>query len=495
MTAPHGAADAAEQTVRPGRPDRAAAAVLGVACSTILLDALDLSITQVALPTLGESLELSASALPWVANAYVLTYGGLLLVGGRLSDRVGARRMLLTGLLVFGAMSTVAGLAPSGPVLLVARAVQGVGAAMTVPAGVALIARTYAEGPPRNRALGVFAAFASAGFSLGLVLGGVLTDTVGWRWIFLVKVPIVVAVVAVLLARVPRDRGGADVPLGAVPASCVTAAVLLSVFALTRAGEAGATDGLVLATAGLALLALTAFVLLERRSDAPLVPVRLLRNATSRAAQLASLTVLAAPFGYAFLTSGYLHEVGGYSAIRTGLAMLPGAALSAVVSRWLAPALIARWGLRVTGSSSLLVVAAGLALLARSGSASSYVGVILPSVVLCFGLGMGLAYPVFNAAALVGVEEVDQGIAAGLQNTSLQLGGGVGLAVAGVAATAALTGGDADGWTSAIRTGALACAALPAAGALMALALPGRRRPQHPDQAETTDERGEELPR
>jgi MFS family permease len=273
---------------------------LAAVSAAILLDALDLSITQVALPSIQGDLKLSTAALQWVANASVLTYGGFLLLGGRAADLLGRRRVFVAGLATFGAMSLACGLAPSSVPLVVARGLQGVGAALTVPAAVSIIATTFAEGQERNRALGVFAASASAGFSVGLVLGGVLTDALSWRWIFLVKVPVVALVVLLSLrvvaeGRTPSARRSYDVA-GALMS---VGGLLLLVFVITQLARRTVAAGVLVAAGLVAAALLVGFVLNERRASDPLLPLDIFRLRTLRVSDLASLTVLAAPFGFA----------------------------------------------------------------------------------------------------------------------------------------------------------------------------------------------------
>ena len=442
---------------------------LFVVSAAILFDALDLSITQVALPSIKRDLDLGVAVLAWVPNAYVLTYGGLLLLGGRAADLIGRRRVFVTGLALFTAMSLVCGIAPGGGVLIAARGLQGIGAALTVPASVSIIATTFVEGPERNRALGVFGACASAGFAVGLVLGGVLTDALDWRWIFLVKVP-AVAAIALVAARVldpglPPDgaRRSYDLP-GAVTSA---GGLVLGVFVITQVAERTIAPGALAAIAAIAIALLLAFVAWERRDRDPLLPLDFFALRTPRAAALASLTVLAAPFGLAYVATLFLQDVQGYSALQTGLALLPGAALSAVVSRGLAPAVIDRFGLRVTGVAAMLVVAVGFALLLMIEPGISYAHAMLPAHVICLGLGMGIAYPVFTVAAVTGVDDERQGLAAGIQSTALQVGGGVGLAVVS-AVVAARSAAGAD-QVDALRAGVLAGATLPLIGSLVAL--------------------------
>jgi EmrB/QacA subfamily drug resistance transporter len=462
---------AGEQTIGSVNVSRATterpSLVLAVLSAAILLDALDLSITQVALPSVQRELALSAGVLPWVATGYALTYGGFLLLGGRAADLYGRRAVCLGGLLVFGVMSLAAGLAPNAGLLIAARAVQGIGAALTVPAAVSIITTGFAEGAERNRALGVFAASASAGFSVGLVLGGVLTDLLGWRWIFLVKVPIVaLVVVAALLALPPGTAGRTDRrPVDVTGAVCGTGGLLVLV--VTQAAEPTLTPALLVAAAVVAVLLLAGFVVVERRSADPLLPFTLFRNRTVRTADLASLTVLAAPFGFSYVATLYLQDVLRYGPLVSGLALLPGAVLSIVVSRWVAPACVNRFGLRVAGVTGLLLVAAGFALLLRLGPETGYGTGLLPAVVVCFGLGMGVAYPVFTIAAVSGVDDGAQGLAAGVQSTALQVGGGLGLALVSGAVAVALGSGEGPATVEAWRVGAAVGTGLPLLGAMV----------------------------
>jgi MFS family permease len=439
----------------------------------VLLDALDLSITQVALPSIRDALHVTPAVLPWVANAYVLTYGGLLMLGGRIVDLIGRRRAFLSGNLLFAAGSLGSGLATSPAVLIGCRAVQGIGAALTMPAAVAILAGSYPQGPDRDRAMGVFAAFGASGFSVGLILGGVLTSTLGWQWIFLIKVPVVAVVAIGALAVVAREnsadagRRSFDVT-GAITGA---AGPLLIAFAVTAAAAADRSIPLITGAAVAGLIILAAFVLRERAARDPLVPLSLFGNRTARAGDLASLTVLAAPFGFAFVTTAYLQSVSGYSPLRTGLALLPGAVVSALVSRYGAPLALRLVGLRVAGALSLAIVAAGFALLAQISVSPSYLAVVLPASLISLGLGVGVAYPAFTVAAVADVPAGQQGVAAGVQSAALQIGGGLGFAVVS-AVVGSISGRTRSDLVSDLRLGALAGCALPVAGALLALMLP-----------------------
>ncbi len=447
--------------------------ILLVVSAAILFDALDLSITQVALPSIQADLDVSAATLQWVANAYVLTYGGLLLLGGRAADLLGRRRVFVAGLVIFAVMSLVCGLAPSTGVLVVARGLQGIGAAMTVPAAVSIIAATFAEGAERNRALGIFGACASAGFSVGLVAGGVLTDVAGWRWIFLAKVPFVLAAALLAWRVVPESRDTAPEVSGydLRGAALAAAGLLLAVLVITQLAAPAVEPAVLVALAAVAVGCLTAFVANERRVDDPLLPLAIFRIRTLRYADIASLTVLAAPFGLSYVVTLYLQRVGGASPLETGLQLLPGAALTVIVSRYVAPAVVGRFGLRAACGGGLLVVAVGFAGLLRLDVGSAYASVILPSSIVAFGLGMGVAYAAFTIAGVAGVDEPEQGLAAGIQNTALQLGGGIGLALVSAVIAARLPARPSpEDYVAALRGGVAVGAAVPLLGAAVAFA-------------------------
>ena len=378
--------------------------LLVVVCASIFFDALDLSITQIALPSIQHDLGVDAVVLPWVAAAYVVTYGGALLLGGRLTDVLGARPVLLAGLAVFAAASLACGLSPDVAWLITARAVQGVGAALTVPAAVAVLAGAFPDGPARTRAFAAFAVAASSGFSAGLVLGGVLTDGLSWRWIFLAKVPVVAAVLVTAAIVVPRRTSTTRRGLDLMGATAITAASVLVVLGITLAGTPAANLLTVGAPVAVAAVLLAAFLLAERRRHDPLLPPRLLRRRRAMVSDAAALTVLAAPFGVSYLVTVYHQDVLGRSPWTTALVLLPGAVLSAVVGQFLAARLLDRFGLPVVYPGALLVVAAGNALLfAMTPTTATWVTVV--ATVVSFGLGMGIAYP---AATLGGIVEVDE---------------------------------------------------------------------------------------
>jgi MFS family permease len=452
---------------------RRAGLLLAVVSAVIFFDALDLSITQIALPAIQVSLQVATNTLPWVAAAYVVTYGGFLLFGGRANDLLGSRRVFLTGLAVFGVASLVCGLAGSAVVLIAARAVQGVGAALTVPAAIAVLAAAFTEERARTRAFGVFAAAAASGFSAGLVFGGLITSGLSWQWIFLTKVPAVALTLAFALVALPADRpvrrGGYDLA-GAVTVTLGAGALM---YGVTLAGTPGA-DPLAVAgslVGGIALLAV--FFGVERASATPLLPLRVLRLRTLRAADAAALTVLAAPFGVSYVATLYQQSILQRPAWQTALTLLPGAVASALVSRYLAPPLLHRLGLRTVYAAAMLVVAVGDGLLVAL-TPDTVTWLVIAGTLLSFGLGMGLAYPAATLGGVQGVEPADQGTAAGLNNTALQLGGGLGLAIVATAVTAGLHGGAPDAVApeiglQAARWGAVAATVLPLIGAMMVL--------------------------
>jgi MFS family permease len=447
--------------------------LLAVVSATILFDALDLSITQIALPSIQASLRVATSTLPWVAAGYVVTYGGFLLLGGRASDLLGARRVFLAGLATFGAASLACGCAGDAAVLIAARAVQGIGAALTVPAAITILATAFTEERARTRAFGVFAAAAASGFSAGLVLGGLLTSGLSWRWIFLAKVPAVALVLLAALRAVPASRrrtGGRYDLAGAVTG---TGGAVLLTYGVTRAGAADAsTADITLPIVG-AVALLAVFVLVERRGRAPLLPAGLLRVRGLAAADAAALTVLAAPFGVSFVVTVYLQDVLHRSPWHTALTLLPGAMLCAVVARYLAPPLLNHLGLRAVYGGGLVVVAAGDAVLVALG-ASNWSWLVVTATLVSFGIGMGLAYPAATVGGVRGVAPQDQGAAAGLNNTALQVGGAIGLAVVATAVNIGLGGRSpaevgAAAAQDAARYGALAATVLPLLGAAVVL--------------------------
>jgi EmrB/QacA subfamily drug resistance transporter len=442
---------------------------LVVLAASQLMVVLDGSIVNVALPSLGADLGLDGSGLAWVVNAYTLAFGGLLLLGGRLSDYLGRRRIFSAGVAVFTAASLLGGLAPTSEVLLAARALQGVGAALISPAALALVTSTFAEGRERNIALGVWGAVAGSGAALGSLLGGVLTETLSWRWTMFVNIPVGVAVLIALPALVAKSRttrrSGYDLP-GALT---VTAGLAALVYGAVHAGEAGWLAPSTIAALAAALVLLTGFVVLELRGRAPLMPLTIFRAGQVGVANLLALLVGAALFSMFFFQSLYVQQVLGLSALATGLGYLPGAA-AIIATSAMAARLVDRFGVRAVIATGLLVVAAGLLWYSGIDADGTYlIDVLGPSLII--GVGLGLTFVPLTVAGVTGVTAQDAGLASGLINTTQQIGGALGLAALAAVASATTTGTGATGATAGYAAALLAGAGLALLGALLALAL------------------------
>jgi EmrB/QacA subfamily drug resistance transporter len=413
---------------------------LGLALTVIaaaqLMVVLDATIVTVAQPHIQHALGFSGSGLEWVTNAYALTLGGLLLLGGRVGDLLGRRRMLVAGLLLFSAASLAGGFATSQAWLLTARAVQGVGGAIVAPTALALIAATFPAGPPRNRAMGVYAAMSGAGGAVGLLAGGLLVTYASWRWVLFVNVPIGIAVMLAALVALPaaaRRPGRLDLP-GAVTGTGGVAALIygLSSAAASPDGTSHWGDAKVVTalTAGAVLLAL--FALIETRSPHALLPGRLLRQRDRLGANLIMLGVGTAVFGVFFFINYFVQNVWGYSALKTGLAFLPltGVLLAASAA---AAALVPRIGARPLLLAGGAASAGGLYWLSRLTEHGTFAsGLLGPSLVT--GAGLGLLFVPLPLVALARVDEADSGVAASLLNAGRQVGGSIGLAVLGTVA-------------------------------------------------------------
>jgi len=423
----------------PAGFDRRAWITLLVLCGVLFLDGLDVSMVGVALPSIDADLGLSTSTLQWVVSGYVLGYGGLLLLGGRTADLLGRRRVLLVALTVFAFASLLGALVHSGPLLIAARFVKGAAAAFTAPAGLSIITTTFAEGPMRNRALGIYTATGASGFSLGLVLGGILT-TAGWRWTFLLPVPIALILLVtawrVIRPDPPQAREGRFDLTGA---AAVTGAMLALVFGIAGAPDAGWTSPQTLVALAVAVVLGTAFVAIEQRVAHPLVRLGILRSPVIAGANLAGMAVFACYFGFQFMVTLYMQELLGWSALETALAFLPAGLLVAFGAPRMGP-LATRFGTAPLITGGLLSFVVGYALFLPIDASPVYPFAILPTMLL-LGLGFALTYPAVNMAATTGVADHEQGLASGLVNTSFQLGGAVGLAIV----TAVITSGTTDG--------------------------------------------------
>jgi EmrB/QacA subfamily drug resistance transporter len=427
-----------------------ALAVLALAQFLVILDA---SIVNIALPVIGTQLHLDTATLAWVITAYVLPFGGLLLLGGRLADRYGHRRLFLIGTAGFIAASALAGFSISGEMLLAARALQGLSAAVLAPAALALLTQLFPVAKDRTKALGVWGGVAGIGAVAGVLLGGVLTAAFGWQSVFFVNVPIGAIVLIAIPFLITRDPATRPAKLDLPGAATVTTALVSAVGALSAFEQVGLGHPLTLGLIALALLAGAAFVLIERRAAEPLLPLTIFRNRALTAGNIVALLVGGAMVAMFFALSVFLQAVVGYDALTTGISQLPVAG-SIVLVAGLVPTLVARLGAKATLIGSLIVLAAGLVWLSAAPSDASYL-VHLLGPGLLIGVGIGGALVTATQFAVDGVEGGDSGVAGGLINTSQQIGAALGLAVlssiavsrtttlatAGVPAADALTGG------------------------------------------------------
>jgi MFS family permease len=408
--------------------DRRAWGALLVLCGALFLDALDVSMVGVALPSIREDLGLSTGSLQWIVSAYVLGYGGFLLLGGRAADLLGRRRVFLIALAVFMVASALGGLTDDGTLLIATRFLKGIAAGFTAPAGLSIITTTFAEGPARNKALSIYTATGATGFSLGLVFGGLLTE-VDWRLVFFFPVVVAAAILAAGIRLIPRDepqtteRRAFDVA-GAIT---VTATMLLLVFTVVQAPDAGWASVRTIGSLGVTAALLWLFVAIERRSPQPLVRLGILRSGPLVRANLGAMSLIGAWFGFQFIATLYMQQVRGWSSLETGLAIFPAGLLVAVMAPRIAP-LVARFGVSKLISVGLVCSVAAYALFLPIGLESDYLTTILPTMLLA-GLAFGLAYGPLNIAATNGIAPHEQGLAGGLLNTSFQFGGATVLAV------------------------------------------------------------------
>jgi EmrB/QacA subfamily drug resistance transporter len=436
--------------------DRSRWAALVVLCTGMLMIVLDVTVVNVALPSIQRDLGFSQAGLAWVVNAYLIAFGGLLLLAGRLGDLVSRRGVFLAGLVVFTGASLVCGASTSQQVLVGARFVQGIGGAMTSAVILGMIVTMFPEPREQAKAIGVYAFVASAGGAVGLLVGGVLTQVMSWHWIFFVNLPIG-AVTGLLATRLlERDRGigfgaGADVP-GAV---LITTCLMLAVYTIVKpAAEYGWASGRTLAFAAVSLSLLAFFLARELAAANPLIPLRIFRSRNVAGANIIQALSIAAMFGQGFLGALYVQRVLGYDPLQTGLAFLPVTVVMGGVSlRW-SERVVMRFGARETLVAGLVLIAAALALFARLPVDGTYLTDVLPTM-LGLGAGAGLAFPALMNLAMSGATPRDAGLASGLVNTTVQVGGALGLAAlatladartdglvsGGQSAAAALTGG------------------------------------------------------
>jgi MFS family permease len=415
-------------------------------CGVLFLDGLDVSMVGVALPSIQSDLGLTTSQLQWVVSGYVLGYGGLLLLGGRMADLLGRRRVLIAGLSVFTLASLAGGLVDDGTLLVLTRFLKGASAAFTAPAGLSIITTTFTEGPARNRALSIYTATGASGFSLGLVFGGLLTE-LGWRWTFLLPVPVAAAILLAVpkLIRPDRPQLGEPRRYDLPGAIALTAGMLLLVRTVVEAPSHGWGSAATLIPLGAAFALLAAFVAIERRTSHPLVRLGILRSGHLLRANLGMATVFGAYVAFQFVGTLYLQRTLGWSALHTALAFLPGGLIVAFGAPRVGP-LVDRFGTARLIAAGAALFTAGYALFLRV-DAVPYVLTVLPTMLL-IGAGFALCYPSLNIQATMGVADHEQGLASGLVNTSFQVGGALVLAI--VSAVASGSGDIVDLYRTAI---------------------------------------------
>jgi EmrB/QacA subfamily drug resistance transporter len=450
---------------------------LYVLCLASLMIVLDATIVNVALPSIRKDLGFSQTSLAWVVNAYLLTYGGCLLLGGRLGDLFGHRRLFLIGISLFTLASLVCGLSTSQELLLGARAVQGVGGAIASAVSLSLMMTLFTEPADRAKAMGVFGFVAAGGGSIGVTLGGILTDSLDWHWIFLVNFPIGLAVVALSLRLLPAARiEGAGVKLDVAGAITVTSSLMLAVYAIVNGNQEGWTSVQTLGLLGVSAALLGTFLVIESRVDSPLMPLRLFRLRNLATANVIGILWAASMFAWFFLSALYMQLVLGYTPLEVGLAFLPANLIMGAFSLGLSAKLVMRFGIKLPLSVGLLVAAVGMALFVRAPVDGNFVSDVLPSMIL-LGFGAGTAFNPVLLAAMSDVDPSEAGLASGVVNTSFMMGGAVGLALlaslaqsrtdslraSGDGALTALTGG----YHAAFVLGSLFALAAAALGALL----------------------------
>jgi EmrB/QacA subfamily drug resistance transporter len=400
-----------------------------VLCLGDLMIVLDTTIVNVALPSIGEDLGFSQTSLAWVVNAYLLTFGGFLLLGGRLGDLFGHRRLFLIGVALFTAASIACGLSTTQELLVGARAVQGLGGAVVSAVALSLIMALFTDGAERAKAMGVFGFVMAGGGSIGVLLGGVLTDLLDWHWIFLVNVPIGVLVYVLSLRLVPATRvGRGEGRLDVAGAVTVTAALMIAVYAIVNGNDVGWTTARTLGLLGAAGALMAVFLAIEARVKAPLVPLRLFRQRNLSTSNIVGVLWAAAMFAWFFISALYLQQVLGYSPLEVGLAFLPANLIMGAFSLGLSAKLVMRFGIRGPLAVGLLLASAGLVLFARAPVDGTFVVDVLPSMIL-LGFGAGMAFNPVLLAAMSDVDPSESGLASGVVNTAFMMGGALGLAV------------------------------------------------------------------
>ena len=410
--------------------DRTRWIALVVLCAGMLMIVLDVTVVNVALPSIQSDLHFSQSSLAWVVNAYLIAFGGLLLLAGRLGDLLGRRRLFMAGLAVFTAASMTCGIAQSQGVLVVSRFVQGIGGAMTSAVILGMIVTMFPEPREQAKALGVYSFVASAGGSIGLLAGGVLTQAINWHWIFFINVPIGVATGVMAMRLLDGDRGiglreGAD----AIGAVLITSALMLGVYTIVKpAADTGWASARTLSFAGVCVALLAAFLVREATARSPLVPLRIFRSRNISGANAIQALLVAGMFGMFFLGTLYMRRVLGYDALHIGLAFLPTTVVMGTLSLRYSEALITRFSARGILLPGLGLIAGGLALFARVPVHGSYVIDVLPGLVM-LGTGVGVSFAALMTLAMSDAAPSEAGLASGLANTTAQVGGALGLAV------------------------------------------------------------------
>jgi len=429
--------------------DRKRWIALYVLCAGVLMIVIDATIVNVALPSIQDDLGFSQSNLAWVVNAYLIAFGGLLLLAGRMGDLIGQRRIFLIGLGVFTAASLLCAVAQSQDLLIAARFVQGVGGALTSAVILGMIVTMFPEPREQAKAIGVYGFVASAGGSIGLLAGGALTQAINWHWIFFVNLPIGVAT-AILAVRLVEDhkgiglKAGADVP-GAV---LLTSGLMLGVDTVLEVGDQGWGSATTLAMAGVALALISAFIARQARISTPLMPLRLFRSRNVTGANVVIALLVIGMFGMFFLGALYLQGILGYDALEVGLTFLPSTIVMGAMSLRFSGPLTMRFGPKTTLVASLASIGIGLLLFARTPVDGTYVTDIMPAMIL-IGLGAGLGFPSLMTLSMSGATPSDSGLASGLVNTSVQVGGAFGLAILATLATERANGLLADGVSTA----------------------------------------------
>ncbi|HLM34070.1 MAG TPA: MFS transporter [Gaiellaceae bacterium] len=408
-----------------------ALAVLGVA---YLMVVLDVSIVNVALPSIQTDLNFSPENLQWVISGYALTFGGLLLLGGRIGDLLGRRRLFMIGLGLFAITSLVAALSVSSGMLIAARLLQGAAGAILSPSVFSIVSVTFEEGAERNKALGILGGIAGSGAAIGVLAGGVLTEYAGWEWIFLVNVPIGIATLF-FVPRYVRESRATNLTrhFDAAGATTVTAGLMFLVYGLTQSTNNGWTSGRTIGALSAAAVLIAAFLFIEARSRSPLVPLSFFRKRTPTGANIIGFGLGTMIFGVFFMLSLYMQQVLGYSAMETGVGYLA-VALTAVVAAGASQALVTKLGVKPVLISGMVLLGIGMAFFSQVSVGGSYLGDLLPGFLL-IGVGMGFSFVPISIAALAGITSTEAGLASGLINTSQQIGGALGIAILATVST------------------------------------------------------------